>query len=145
MKNHEAVHCITSEQWDYVLWKNPDYLLTDIDFECYTDCSVIVIKSDKYEGCYCTLREAVTDGYNVLSFEQWCINYNHKGLNELLQGFNPGDYSNRPIIAFVWDENEEECMIGIIVEVVETTYPFILENSEEYRYAKRIDQNSYQF
>lgn len=145
MEKHEAVHCITSEQWDYVLWKNPDYLLLVEDFKCYKDCSVIVTKSDEYEGCYCSLSDAIKDDYNILSFEQWRINYNHKGLDEIQQGFKPGDYSNKPIIALVWDKNEEESILGIIVKVVESTHPFILNNSEEYKYAKRIKPNRYQF
>ncbi len=78
----EAVHCTTQEEWDYVLRKfNPCNLDSDYFLEEGNQSTITVANQRNLSlGSYANVDYDKSEGFTILTFQQWCDKYGHEGL-----------------------------------------------------------------
>ena len=96
---NEAVNCTTQEEWDFVLSKfNPQALNTD---KWSTHCDgTYIVTAGNYVGCFGSKGYIINNNYTILTFKQWCDEYNHCYVKEETM-FKKGDY----IVTLIDDGN----------------------------------------
>lgn len=100
----QAVHCRTQEEWDFACDKYGKSSKTKKDFPTFNTFDY----THKFVGWY-TLERYVEDGYEIISFQEWCDLIRYKYIPTLqtseicTYGLNVGDELDETIIN-AWDK-----------------------------------------
>lgn len=141
-----AVHTPTLIEFLYVAEKigNPRKLNEHHYYrENKEACISVENNEESYDkGCYANIPYYKQNNFTILSFSDWCKQNNYEVLPKLIQGFEVGDYSDKPLLLEVAN-GTNTYKLELITQVVDTDFPFINNIGNLYQFARKIDTSKY--
>ena len=140
-----AIHTPTLKEFMYVAEKIGSKTLSKVDFNDNKANTCIDFEIvDGSVGDYSYLDWYKDNNFTIISFEYWCKQNGHDGLPKLIQGFEVGDYSSKPLLLEVSADGEfNDGIFESIIRIKDSIEPFIDIDGYSWKFARKIDTSKY--